>query len=80
MSASGFYEWATATLSVRARRRELVTAHVRDAFTAGGAPTGTAGSTPILADWGVACGLELVRDLMRELGLEPCQPRPGGTR
>jgi hypothetical protein len=25
---------------------------------------------------GIACGLELVRSLMRELGLEPCQPRP----
>ena len=29
-----------------------------------------------LADWGVPCGPELVRCLMRELGLEPCQPRP----
>jgi transposase InsO family protein len=26
--------------------------------------------------WGVPAGLELVRSLMRELGLEPCQPRP----
>jgi putative transposase len=24
----------------------------------------------------VPCGLELVRDIMRELGLRPCQPRP----
>ena len=29
-----------------------------------------------LADWGVPAGPELVRSLMRELGLEPCQPRP----
>ena len=29
-----------------------------------------------LAAWGVPAGPELVRSLMRELGLEPCQPRP----
>jgi putative transposase len=29
-----------------------------------------------LARWGVAAGLELVRALMRELGLVACQPRP----
>ncbi|MFE2159010.1 IS3 family transposase [Streptomyces lydicus] len=26
--------------------------------------------------WGVAAGLVLIRWLMRELGLEPCQPKP----
>src|SRR5260370_15254859 len=29
-----------------------------------------------LAAWGVAAGPELVRSVMRELGLEACQPRP----
>jgi transposase InsO family protein len=29
-----------------------------------------------LVAWGVQAGLELVRSLMRELGLEPCQPKP----
>jgi putative transposase len=29
-----------------------------------------------LAGWGITCGPELVRSIMRELGLEPCQPRP----
>ena len=29
-----------------------------------------------LARWGVQAGLELVRALMRELGLVACQPRP----
>jgi putative transposase len=29
-----------------------------------------------LAEWGVQAGPELVRSLMRELGLEACQPRP----
>ena len=38
--------------------------------------TGTAGSTRTW--WPGACpaGPELVRSLMRGLGLEPCQPRP----
>jgi len=26
--------------------------------------------------WGISAGVELVRCLMRELGLEPCQPQP----
>jgi Transposase and inactivated derivatives len=34
-----------------------------------------AGHTDLVA-WGVPAGPELVRSLMRELGLEPCQPRP----
>ena len=29
-----------------------------------------------LVAWGVPAGPELVRSIMRELGLEPCQPRP----
>lgn len=29
-----------------------------------------------LSAWGVPCGPELVRDLMRELDLQACQPRP----
>ena len=29
-----------------------------------------------LARWGVRAGVELVRSLMRELGLVACQPRP----
>ncbi|MEU5185507.1 IS3 family transposase, partial [Streptomyces longwoodensis] len=29
-----------------------------------------------LARWGVAAGMELVRQIMRDLGLMPCQPKP----
>ncbi|MBC6457090.1 hypothetical protein [Actinomadura sp. HBU206391] len=29
-----------------------------------------------LAGCAIACGPELVRALLRELGLEPCQPKP----
>ena len=38
--------------------------------------TGTGGSTRTWSAWGVPAGPELVRSIMRELGLEPCQPRP----
>ena len=40
---------------------------------------GTYGYRRVHADlvaWGVPAGPELVRSLMRELGLESCQPRP----
>lgn len=37
---------------------------------------GTDASGPQLGRWGVRAGLELVRSLMRELGLVACQPRP----
>ncbi|WP_405881066.1 IS3 family transposase [Streptomyces sp. NBC_01384] len=40
---------------------------------------GTFGNRRIQAQldrWGVTVGLELVRRLMRKLGLEPCRPRP----
>jgi hypothetical protein len=33
-----------------------------------------------LAAWGVDCRLELVRKLMRDIGLVPCQPRPARSR
>ena len=38
--------------------------------------TGTAGCTRTWRPGACAAGPELVRSLMRELGLEPCQPRP----
>ncbi|MEY9995882.1 putative transposase [Streptomyces sp. V4I8] len=76
VSRSGFYEWRSRPLSVTARRREdlklLITKSFQDS-------DGTYGYRRVHADltaWGVACGPELVRDLMRELGLQACQPRP----
>ncbi len=38
--------------------------------------TGTAGYTRTWWPWGVPAGPELVRSIMRERDLEPCQPRP----
>lgn len=79
VSASGFYEWATRAPSARARRRALITAHVRAAFTAGRGAYGVRRVHAILArcdDPSVAAAsLQLVRDIMRENDLLACQPR-----
>ncbi|WP_440581831.1 IS3 family transposase [Streptomyces djakartensis] len=76
VSRSGFYEWRSRPLSATARRREdlklLITKSFEDS-------DGTYGYRRVHADlsaWGVSCGPELVRDLMRELDLQACQPRP----
>ena len=54
----------------------MLALHVRKSF---GDSDGTYGYRRVHADltaWGVPAGPELVRSVMRELGLEPCQPRP----
>jgi putative transposase len=76
VSRSGFYEWRTRPASATAERREELKALVRISFDDS---DGTYGYRRVHADlvaWGVRCGPELVRSLMRELGLEPCQPKP----
>jgi putative transposase len=76
VSRSGFYEWRERPLSMTAQRREdlklLITKSFEDS-------DGTYGYRRVHADlaaWGVPCGPELVRGLMRELDLQSCQPRP----
>lgn len=76
VSRSGFYEWRSRPESATARRREELKAWVAFFFDAS---DGTYGYRRIHADLveaGVQAGLELVRSCMRELGLQPCQPRP----
>lgn len=79
VSASGFYEWASATPSARARRRALVTLHVRAAFTAGRGAYGVRRVHAVLTrcdDPSVSsASLQLVRAIMRENDLFACQPR-----
>ena len=58
------------------KRRGILALYVQKSF---GDSDGTYGYRRVhadLADWGIPAGPELVRSLMRELGLEPCQPRP----
>ena len=76
MSRSGFYDWRKAPESVRARRREILALYVQKSFEDSEGTYGYRRVHADLAAWDVAAGLELVRSLMRELGLEPCQPRP----
>ena len=76
VSRSGFYEWRARPASAIAERREELKALVRTSFDDS---DGTYGYRRVHADLvarGIRCGPELVRSLMRELGLEPCQPKP----
>lgn len=76
VSRSGYYEWRTRPESATARRRDELSALIRHSFEASDGTYGYRRVHADLLDWGVACGPELVRALMRELGLEPCQPKP----
>jgi putative transposase len=76
VSKSGFYEWRSRPESATVKRRAELKLLITRAF---GDSDGTYGYRRIwsqLARWGVRAGLELVRGLMRELGLAACQPRP----
>ena len=76
VSRSGFYDWRNAPESATAKRRGILALYVQKSF---GDSDDTYGYRRVHADlvaWGVPAGPELVRSLMRELGLEPCQPRP----
>lgn len=76
VSRSGFYEWRERPASATARRREELKGYITKSFDDSDGTYGYRRVHAELAAWGVACGPELVRALMRELGLEPCQPRP----
>jgi transposase InsO family protein len=76
VARSGFYEWRGRPESATAKRRQIIALIVKKSFDDS---DGTYGYRRVHADlvaWGVAGGPELVRSVMRELGLEPCQPRP----
>jgi putative transposase len=76
VSKSGFYEWRSRPESATAGRREELKLLIKRAFDDS---DGTYGHRRVWRQpgrWGVQAGLELVRALMRELGLVACQPRP----
>lgn len=75
VSSSGFYEWCGRPASATARRRELLAALIARAFELHDGRYGYRRVHAQLGRWGHACSPELVRGLMRELGLWPCQPR-----
>ena len=76
VSRSGFYEWRSRPESATARRREKLRLLIKKAFDDSDGTYGHRRVWAQLARWGVRAGLELVRTLMRELGLVACQPRP----
>jgi putative transposase len=76
VSKSGFYEWRARPESVTAQRRELLKVKIKALFDASDGTYGYRRLHATLARGGEQAGPELVRQLMRELGLVACQPRP----
>ncbi|WJE00664.1 IS3 family transposase [Streptomyces antimycoticus] len=76
VSRSGFYEWRNRPASATEQRRERLRAMIREIFDANHQTYGYRRIHAVLVRSGERASLELVRDLMRELGLAPCQPRP----
>jgi transposase InsO family protein len=76
VSKSGYYEWRNRPDSATAQRREELKQLIKKAFDMSDSTYGYRRVHAQLARWGRSAGLELVRLLMRELGLVSCQPKP----
>ena len=76
VSTSGFYEWRDRPASATARRRERLAALIQWIYDDSDGTYGHRRVHAALVRQGERCSPELVRAIMRELGLVPCQPRP----
>jgi transposase InsO family protein len=76
VSASGFFDWKRREKSATTRRREELTTMVVEIFKDSDETYGYRRVHAELGRRGVPAGLELVRSVMRDQGLVPCQPRP----
>ena len=76
VSKSGYYDWRTRPESETARRRELLKIKIKALFEANNEEYGYRRMHAELVRSGEAVDDETVRKYMRELGLEPCQPKP----
>jgi putative transposase len=76
VSRSGFYGWRGTPESATAKRRGVLALIVRKSFDESDGTYGYRRVHEDLVAWGVPAGPELVRSVMRDLGLESCQPRP----
>lgn len=76
VSRSSFNDWRSRPTSATAKRQGELKLIILKSFEESDDTYGYRRVHADLVAWGVPCGLELVRKLMRELGLEPCQPRP----
>lgn len=79
VSKSGYYEWLSRPMSNTAKRREDLKIKIEALFDAYDETYGYRRIHAELVRGGEKVGEELVRKLMRELGLHPCQPRPYKT-
>jgi transposase InsO family protein len=75
VSKSGYYEWRSNPVSATEKRREEIKLYVKKAFEDSDGTYGYRRVHAQLLRWGVECGDELVRALMRGMGLVPCQVR-----
>jgi transposase InsO family protein len=76
VSKSGFYEWRGRPDSATAARRELLKVKIKALFDAHLGTYGYRRLHAALVRGGEQASPELVRRLMRQLGLVACQPRP----
>lgn len=76
VSRSGYYEWKNRAPSDVERRRERLKLMIKAIFDANHGTYGYRRVHAVLVRSGEQVGDELVRQLMRELDLRPCQPKP----
>lgn len=76
VSKSGFYDWRNRPTSATAARRELLATKIQALFNAHHGTYGYRRLHAALVRGGEQASPELVRRLMRRLGLVACQPRP----
>jgi putative transposase len=76
VSTSGYYDWRNRPDSATVHRRGELRLLIKKAFDMSDGTYGYRRIHAQLLRWGHAAGPELVRQLMRELGLVPCQPKP----
>lgn len=76
VSTSGFYDWLKRPESATAARRAKLTKRIHFFFTKSDGTYGYRRIHADLKDEGTECSPELVRQIMRDENLVPCQPRP----
>ena len=76
VSKSGFYDWKTRPESATAERRAKLALIIRRIFDDSDSTYGYRRIAGQLARQGTVASPELVRKIMRQLGLVACQPRP----
>jgi putative transposase len=76
VSKSGFYDWKSRPESATAGRQRKLALIIRKIFDDSDSTYGYRRIAWQLARQGTVAGPELVRKIMRELGLVACQPRP----